>query len=120
MKRTQAVPTTTSVESEELFQSNLQEDTVFVRDNQLEGAILGTLLLLFVFFGFKRFCRKTTCKEQCGEVEITTEEAKEMTELPKDFQEQLIATEPLEDTTDVEDVDRCVTPREVEPCKMLK
>merc|ERR1719357_820972 len=117
MKRTQSVPTTTTLETEELYQSNFQEDTVFVRDNQLEGAILGTLLLILVFFGFKRFCRKTTCKEQCGEVEISTEDAKEMTELPKDFQEQLIATQPLEETTDVEDVDRPVTPHEVDSTK---
>jgi len=111
MKRVDVTPTTTSAASEELYGNFQDNSTYSVSDYTIETTILATLLFIFAFLGFRRACRKTTCKEQCGEPEITTEKAKEMTELPKDFQEQLIATEPLE--TDVEDVDRPVTPYEV-------
>lgn len=107
-------PTTTTLEAQQLYSQTLEEDaTSLVNDYTIETAILATLLFFFTFLGLRRACRKTTCEEQCGEPEITTEAAKEMTQLPTDFHKQLIATEPLEDGIDVDKVNRSVTPQEL-------
>jgi len=118
MKRVNLSPTTTTLEAEELFGENLlQDSSLFVDDYKIETAILATLVFVLTFLGLRRVCRKTTCTEACGEVEITSEQAKEMTELPKDFHEQLVATESLEDG--LVELDLTVSPAEVENSKIV-
>lgn len=100
---------TTSVESESFgfnFEQGMNLSEGLVNNRLLEGTILGSLILVLMFFGFRQgWCKQSvssTVSENPEEI-ITTEEAKaQASTLPDELQVNLIESE--------DELDRPITP----------